>query len=98
MFERLNRSVRIGPAALVAAVLAIPGVATAQTTGAAPAPTAQGYSVDIEFMRPSFGHGAWNGVDTPMTRAPLAWRYGVLLQYENDPLTCLLYTSPSPRD
>jgi outer membrane protein OmpA-like peptidoglycan-associated protein len=47
----------------------------------------QGYSVDIEFMRPSFGHGSFVGVDVPMTKEPLAWRYGALVQYEDEPLT-----------
>jgi outer membrane protein OmpA-like peptidoglycan-associated protein len=47
----------------------------------------EGYSVDIEFVRPSFGYGGFSGVDVPMTRKQMAIRYGVLLQYERDPLT-----------
>ena len=46
-----------------------------------------GYSVDIEFVRPSFGHGGFAGLDVPMTRKQMAFRYGVLVQYERDPLT-----------
>lgn len=46
-----------------------------------------GYSVDIEFVHPSFGHGSFVGVEVPMTRAAMAWRYGAVVQYENDPLT-----------
>ncbi len=67
-------------AALIIA-LALPARAAAQAT------VPQGYSVDVEFMHPSFGYGAFPGVDVPMTRAPLAWRYGALVQYENDPVT-----------
>ena len=47
----------------------------------------QGYSVDIEFVRPAFGYGGFAGLDVPMTRKQLAFRYGILVQYERDPLT-----------
>lgn len=48
---------------------------------------AQGQSADVEFVRPSFGYGAFQAVDVPMVRKPFAFRYGVLLQYQRDPLT-----------
>ncbi len=47
----------------------------------------QGFSVDIEFVRPTFGYGGFAAVDVPMTRKQMAFRYGVLLQFERDPLT-----------
>jgi len=47
----------------------------------------EGYSVDIEFVRPAFGYGGFAGVDVPMTRKQMAFRYGVLVQYERDPIT-----------
>ena len=47
----------------------------------------QGYDVDVEFFRPSFGHGAFTGVDVPMTKGASAFRYGVMMQYLDDPLT-----------
>lgn len=56
-----------------------PGVGWAQSTGA--------YSADIEFIRPTFGHGSFVGVDVPMTGGPLAFRYGLVTQYERAPLT-----------
>jgi len=54
--------------------------AFAQDTG----PT--GYSVDPEFVRPSFGSGSFAGVDSPQVAEPYAFRYGVLLQYEANPI------------
>jgi outer membrane protein OmpA-like peptidoglycan-associated protein len=62
--------------------------------GAVSAPTAawaqnegQGYSIDIEFLRPAFGAQGFAGVDVPITDRHLTLRYGALLQYEQNPLT-----------
>jgi outer membrane protein OmpA-like peptidoglycan-associated protein len=57
---------------------------------------AQGQSADVEFVRPSFGHGSFHAVDVPMVRAPLAFRYGALAQYQRDPLT--LYHADSGQE
>lgn len=65
---------------LLGAVLA-PGAAQAQGVGEAP------YSTDIEFIRPTFGHGSFVGVDVPMANKPMTFRYGLVAQYERDPLT-----------
>lgn len=70
---------RTARAVAAAALLGLSGAASAQTT--------EGYSTDIEFVRPTFGYGSFVGVDVPMTRKPLAWRYGAIIQYELDPLT-----------
>lgn len=47
----------------------------------------QGYSIDIEFLRPSFGHRSFAGVDVPMAYRDLTIRAGMLMQYEQAPLT-----------
>lgn len=57
--------------------LLAPGIAEAQAP----------YSTDIEFVRPTFGHGSFVGVDVPMASKPMTFRYGILAQYERDPLT-----------
>jgi len=72
---------RITPLALLAA-LAAPSLAWAQ--GVENIPT---YSIDVEMMRPTFGHGSLIGVDVPMVRKPRTFRAGLYTQYENDPLT-----------
>lgn len=61
---------------------------------AAGAPTAawaqnqsQGYSIDIEFLRPAFGAQGFAGVDVPIADKNMTLRYGALLQYEQNPLT-----------
>ncbi len=59
----------------------VPSVAGAQTFADVP------YSIDIEFVRPSFGHGGFAGVDTAMANRNLTWRVGTLWQYEANPLT-----------
>ena len=46
-----------------------------------------GYSIDIEFLRPAFGHQGFTGVDAPITNRNLTLRYGTVLQYEQAPLT-----------
>ncbi len=44
------------------------------------------YSVDPEFIRPTFGSGSFVGVDSPHVEEPYAFRYGLLLQYQQNPL------------
>ncbi len=53
----------------------------------ASAQEANGYSIDIEFLRPSFGHEAFTGVDVPRGFRNLTVRAGTLLQYQQAPLT-----------
>lgn len=48
---------------------------------------ANGYSIDIEFLRPAFGHQGFAGVDAPIANRNLTLRYGTVLQYEQAPLT-----------
>jgi len=50
---------------------------------------AQGVSTDIEFVRPSFGAGSFTGVDVAETEERMAFRAGLLMQYERIPV--LLY-------
>ena len=45
------------------------------------------YSIDIEFLRPQFGHQGFVGVDAPLASRNLTFRYGTVLQYEQAPLT-----------
>ncbi len=52
---------------------------------AAPA-RADGYSADIELLRPSFSPGAVAGLDSPTFRRPGSVRVGTLFQYQRDPL------------
>lgn len=47
---------------------------------------AQGYSTDIELVRPTFSPGAAAGFDTPNFGRPGTLRVGTMLQYERDPL------------
>ncbi|MDP2311961.1 MAG: OmpA family protein [Pseudomonadota bacterium] len=47
---------------------------------------AEGYSTDIELVRPTFSPGAVAGFDTPNFGRPGTVRVGTLLQYERDPL------------
>ncbi|MDP2310420.1 MAG: OmpA family protein [Pseudomonadota bacterium] len=47
---------------------------------------AQGYSTDIELVRPTFSPGAVAGFDTPSFGRPGTVRVGTMLQYERDPL------------
>lgn len=47
---------------------------------------AQGYSADIELVRPTFSPGAIAGFDTPNFARPGTIRVGSMLQYERDPL------------
>lgn len=48
---------------------------------------AQGYSLDIELLDPSFGARAIPGVDAPTTDRAGAVRFGSMVQYQADPLT-----------
>lgn len=50
---------------------------------------AEGYSTDIELVRPAFSPGAIAGMDAPGFHPPGSVRVGTLLQYQRDPL--LLY-------
>jgi len=59
----------------------LPSQALAQEIPTAP------YSIDLEFMRPTFGHGAMFGVDVPMVKKRGAFRYALYSQYESNPLT-----------
>jgi len=56
-------------------------LATASTDAAA-----QGYSTDIELVRPTFSHKGLPGIDTPLFAAQPTMRLGLLHQYERDPL------------
>ncbi len=56
--------------------------------GATPA-RAEGYSTDIELVRPTFSQGAIAGLDSPVLGRTGTIRAGLLVQYERDPL--LLY-------
>lgn len=83
---RRESSSRLGAAALpVAVALGLSlsaGPAAAQDFSAGPP-----YSIDIEFLRPQFGHEGFVGVDAPMSDRNLTLRYGTVLQYEQAPLT-----------
>ena len=52
---------------------------------------AGGYSIDIEFLRPTFGQDAFTGVDVPRVERSLTMRAGTVLQVQQSPLT--LYES-----
>ncbi len=67
--------------AMVATLAVLPSAAQAQEQPQPP------YSIDIEFLRPTFGHGSLVGVDVPMIKKPRAFRYALYTQYESNPLT-----------
>ncbi len=69
------------PLGLAAALLAVSIESQAQETPQPP------YSIDIEFLRPTFGHGSLVGVDVPMVKKPRTFRYALYTQYESNPLT-----------
>lgn len=77
--------------AVLALALSAASPAFAQTTGTTGTggvtDVANGYSIDIEFLRPTFGHQGFLGLDTPMTNRSLTFRYGTVLQYQQSPLT-----------
>lgn len=70
--------------ALSATLLAWTSDAAAQQFDFAVGPP---YSIDIEFLRPQFGHGGFAGLDAPMVNRNLTVRVGTLVQYEAAPLT-----------
>ncbi|MEO0601309.1 MAG: OmpA family protein [Myxococcota bacterium] len=81
--------IRAAWAAGAAAALGVAQPALAQT-----AETAGGESIDIELIRPTFGHESFSSVDVPRTaQQTVAFRAGVLLQYQQAPLT--LYDAAS---
>lgn len=82
MTHRIPRPV-VSLAALSAVASLVPDAALAQSTFADGPP----YSIDIEFLRPAFGHDGFAGVDVPRTNRNLTLRYGTVLQYEAAPLT-----------
>jgi len=47
---------------------------------------AQGYSTDLELVRPVFSHKGLPGIDTPVMAAQPTLRTGFIYQYERDPL------------
>ena len=47
---------------------------------------AQGYSTDIELVRPVFSHKGLPGIDTPLMSAQPTLRAGFMYQYERDPV------------
>jgi outer membrane protein OmpA-like peptidoglycan-associated protein len=49
-------------------------------------PAKGGYPADVELLRPTFSRGAILGVDSPVVDAPGTVRFGVLAQYERNPL------------
>lgn len=54
--------------------------------GAPSAWAADGYSTDIELLRPSFSSSGLVGVDSPFVREAGRWRVGLTSQYQHDPL------------
>lgn len=55
----------------------LPSMASAQTA----------YSIDAEYIRPSFGADSFSGVDVPTTTKPMTVRVGGMLMYTRDPVT-----------
>lgn len=78
-----NISNRLTPLAIAAMALSAAPQAFAQDAPIGGPP----YSIDIEFLRPTFGHGALAGVDVPMVKKARAFRYALYSQYESNPLT-----------
>ena len=81
MTQRIPATASILAALVVSGLL--PDDARAQSQFAEGPP----YSIDIEFLRPAFGHGGFAGLDVPMANRSLTLRYGTVLQYEAAPLT-----------
>lgn len=52
---------------------------------------AEGRSVDIELLRPTYSPGSIPGIDSPTIIGKGAWRTGVMLQFEKDPLILYQY-------
>ena len=55
-----------------------------------PAVAADGYSLDIELVHPSFSSGSLPGIDSPVMGRPNTVRFGTLVQFEKDPLILLV--------
>jgi len=66
------------------------GLLTAGIFTAGPA-HAQGYSTDLELVRPVFSHQGLPGIDTPVMAAQPTMRVGIMTQYERDPLILYQY-------
>ena len=58
----------------------------AMSLGATNDAMAQGYSTDIELVRPVFSHKGLPGIDTPLMSAQPTLRGGFMYQYERDPV------------
>lgn len=77
--QHSTRNASLAVATALALVVSMPAAAQDDV--------AQGYSIDIEFLRPSFGHDSFSGVDVPRGHRNLTVRAGTLLQYQQSPLT-----------
>ncbi|MCB9675361.1 MAG: OmpA family protein [Alphaproteobacteria bacterium] len=64
---------------ILALAAALPGVALAQTQTS--------YSVDAEFVRPTFGNDSFSAVDVATQRKAFAVRAGLIAMYTRDPVT-----------
>jgi len=62
---------------ILALAAALPSAAVAQTS----------YSVDSEFVRPTFGNDSFSATDVATVRKPFTVRAGVLAMYTRDPVT-----------
>jgi outer membrane protein OmpA-like peptidoglycan-associated protein len=51
----------------------------------------QGYSTDIELVRPVYSHKGLPGIDTPLFAAQPTMRVGMTMQYERDPVILYQY-------
>lgn len=56
-----------------------------------PEANAQGTSVDVELLRPTFAAGSLPGVDSPLVAGKGAIRAGFVTQYERDPVILYQY-------
>lgn len=82
-----SRARGLWPSAM-AALAGLAGLVGAESDAAAQADEGpKGYSIDIEFLRPQFGHEGFVGVDAPIANRNFTVRYGTVLQYELSPLT-----------
>lgn len=56
-----------------------------------PVAKAQGTSVDVELLRPTFSAGGAPGIETPLVAGKGAFRAGFVTQYERDPVILYQY-------
>jgi len=71
----------------VSILRSISAIALLGLGGLAPsAALAQGYSTDVELVRPTFSHKGLPGIDTPVMAAQPTMRTGLMTQYERDPV------------